>query len=331
MQTDKNEQKLLLRELKHPQKQLNFVFLLIGVIPVLACLYILLVPSLGQKVSPPTLAPILFFANLIMVLGYLVGYRVIRNVLQKVLVYATRAKRSEQMRAQLAAALAHDLKSPLSVIKANMANLREGILGPLDPRQKEMANLCSGVADRTASILMELIKSYSPGDPLREPILSRFDLRDLAAEQMQEIGAVALAKNLETKIILFRSTLPIDADRLMILRAIHNLLSNAVKYTPAGGKITLKTSAVEGFAQIEVANSGESIPEKALEKIFESYERLDSSAEGEGLGLAITRTIVEAHHGKVWAESGPGKPNSFMILLPLASEPLRTKSDAAAS
>jgi len=319
MRPGPNEQKLLLRELKDPQKQLNFVFLLIGVIPVLACVYIVLGPSLGRKVSPPELAPILFFANLLMLLGYLAGYKVVRSILQKALAYATRAKRSEQMRAEMASALAHDLKSPLAVIKANMANLRAGNFGPLDPKQKEMAELCSGVADRTASILMDLIKSYSPGDPGHEPEMTSLDLNELAKEQLLEIGAVAQNKRLDVKSSFFRTPLMVYADRSMMARAIHNLLSNAVKYTPPGGKVSLKTSSEVGFAQIEVANNGEAIPEKSLDRIFESGERLGRSEEGEGLGLAITRAIVETHHGKVWAESTPGKNNRFTILLPLAA------------
>jgi signal transduction histidine kinase len=315
---EQKEQKLLLRELKDPQQQLNVVFLLIGVIPILACVYAVLVPTLGQKWTFPELTPILLFANLIMVLGYLVGYRLIRNILRKALIYAMRAKRSEQMRVQLASALAHDLKSPLAIIKANLANLRAGTLGPLDPRQKEMADLCSGVADRTAVILMDLIKTYSPVDYAREPEVSRFDLCAVAQEQLREIQAVAKTKSLEVKSSFPRLPLLIDADRPLIVRAVHNLLSNAIKYTPSHGEISLKILGIEGFAQLEVANTGNLIPEKALEMIFESYERLDRSAEGEGLGLAITRAIAEAHHGKVWAESAAGQSNRFILLLPLA-------------
>ena len=319
MSATSNEQKLLLHELKDPQKQLNFVFLLIGVIPVLACVYIVLSPTLGRKVTSPEMVPILFFANVLMVLGYAVGYKVLRKVLQKAQAYATRAKRSEQMRARMAAALAHDLKSPLAVIKANMANLRAGNFGPLDPKQKEMSELCSGVADRTASILMDLIKSYSPGDPGHEPEMHCLDLNDIAKEQWLEINAIAQTKNLDVKSSFFRSPLMVNADRSMMARAVHNVLSNAVKYTPPGGRVALKTSLETDFAQVEVINTGDTIPEKSLEKIFESGERLGRSEEGEGLGLAITRAIVETHHGKVWAESDPGRNNRFTILLPLTA------------
>jgi len=75
---------------------------------------------------------------------------------------------------------------------------------------------------------------------------------------------------------------------------------------------------VEGYARMEFLNNGAPIPEDRIEKIFDKFERLDSSIEGHGLGLAIAKDIVELHKGKIWAESGPNRMNNFTVLLPLA-------------
>lgn len=312
------ELKLLLRELKDPYKRLHFVFLLISIIPFLSCLYILFGKTFISEKSLSELMPVLLFSNLILILGYVAGYKAVTNIIQKILAYATRAKRLEEQRSSLAAALAHDLKSPLAVIKANMFNLKTGVPDPPTLQQEKTAALCMEVTDRMASILMGLIKTYTLGDESSsEPSLSRFDLREIIEEQLREFSAVSQAKNLDIKSLISKPVLPVNADRSMITRAVNNLLNNAVKHTPSGGKITVKTAGVEGFAQLEILNTGQPIPRDKLGKIFENYERLDPSVEGQGLGLAIARAIIEAHQGKVWAESGAGQPNCFTLLLPL--------------
>ena len=321
MTQSRDELKLLSQELKNPAQQLNLIFLLISIIPALSCVYLLYGKLLVDKPLPPELVPVLFFSNLLMVLGYFVGYRLIKNILRKVLGYATRAKLSEEQRAGMAVALAHDLKSPLAVIKANMGNLKAGLLGPLSPKQAEMAALCTGVTDRTAVLLMDLIKTYSPQEGPSEKLLTRFELREALEEQLREVAAVAQAKNIEIKMSLSKTSLPVHADRPMILRVINNLLMNAVKYTPSGGAVTVKAQRTEDFAQLDFLNTGKPIPEELLEKVFENHERLEGAGEeGHGLGLGIARTIAEAHQGKVWAESAPGGPNRFIVLLPLAKK-----------
>lgn len=318
MTRDGNELKLLQQELKNPYQQLNFVFLLTGVIPLLSCIYVLLNKSLVRDKFISEQVPVLLLANSIMLLGYAIGYKIIRNILRKILEYEARAKRSEKLRSGMALALAHDLKGPLSVIKANMANLKAGILGPLAAKQEEMADLCTGVADRTAALLMDLIKTYTLDKGRSELNISRLDLRELVEGQIHEVAAVAETKKIELIHRLSKPALPLNADQSMILRAVNNLLNNAIKFTPNGGKITVITSKTDVFARLEILNTGQSIPEDMLEKIFDNYERLDKSVEGEGLGLAIARGIAEAHHGKLWADSAPGKPNCFTLLLPLA-------------
>ena len=108
------------------------------------------------------------------------------------------------------------------------------------------------------------------------------------------------------------------ADRDKLTEVITNLLSNAIKYTPAGGKITLGLSGTQKEVRFEISDSGPGIAREDFRKLFDKFERLDTSAPGEGLGLAITKDIVELHKGRIWATSAPWQPNCFTILLPLA-------------
>jgi two-component system sensor histidine kinase/response regulator len=315
---DLDTEALLTREMGNPHKRLHVVFFLIGAIPVLALAYVLRATiSEGHRAVAETI-PVFFFAGLIMVLGYSIGYTLVRRIFKKMLAYAAHAKRADELKSSFALGLAHDLKSPLLVIKANISNLKAGFLGALTPKQEETVNTCKDVADRMNALLMDLIETYKIEARMAELTLSRFDLREAIKEQIRECEAIAGEKKIALIGKLGPQEIPFQGDHAMILRAIHNLLSNAIKYTPKGGQITVKTSLEQGFARLDFLNDGATIPAEKLEKIFDKFERLDNSAQGEGLGLAITKDIVELHKGRIWATSAPWQPNCFTILLALA-------------
>ena len=100
-----------------------------------------------------------------------------------------------------------------------------------------------------------------------------------------------------------------------------NLLSNAVKYSPGGGTIAVTTRVEGTFAHVFIRDSGLGIPADSVEKVFERFSRLESGAtryiQGTGLGLPISRQIIEMHGGKAWVESTPGEGSSFQFTLPL--------------
>lgn len=314
---EKHELKLLSQELKNPYKQLGYVFLLTSIIPVLACIFMLRDKLFTSEGSPSDLVPMLFFSALIIILGYIVGYRVVKTILNKILAYALRAKRADELKSTLASALAHDLKSPLAVIKTNQSNLKAGLLGTLNPQQEEAVDTSKRTADRMNFILTNLIDTYTLEAGKAEIKLSHFDLRELINEQQREMLSIANTKNVSLSVTTPKKALSLYADRTMILRVINNLLNNAIKYTASGGKVTMTATMADEFARMEILNTGEKIPPDMLEKIFNKFERLDKTIEGQGLGLAIARDIVEVHKGKIWAESNTGKPNCFTVLLPL--------------
>jgi signal transduction histidine kinase len=121
-----------------------------------------------------------------------------------------------------------------------------------------------------------------------------------------------------------------DPDRL--LRVFNNLLDNAIKYSPAGGRIKVDVQFVDpgapvltepgilantGYVQVTLSDNGPGIPAEFLDRIFGKFERVDPHGPGIGLGLAIVRSIVELHHGKVWARSILGEGASFSFILPI--------------
>ena len=313
--------KILFQELnENPYRRLNLAFLLISVIPILALAYILLDKVFIGNKALSDIGPILFSSGIILILGYVVAYGVIKNIINKTLLYAAKAKQADEMKSTFAMALAHDLKSPIATIKANISNLQAGFLGKLSGEQEEVVKVCRDVADRMNSMTTELINAYIIEARKTELKITFFDLRKLIEEQHRELATIASEKNITLKVELPKASLLVSADQERIARAVNNLFSNSIKHTPAGGKVTIKAYAIDGFARVEFLNTGTPIPSDKLERIFDKFERLSTLIEGHGLGLSIAKDIVELHNGKIWAASDPGKPNCFIMLLALATE-----------
>lgn len=113
----------------------------------------------------------------------------------------------------------------------------------------------------------------------------------------------------------------IQADRSQIERVFINLLANAVKFTPEKGKINIKAVRKNGFVQIDITDTGIGIPPNSLAAIFDEFYRVDNiinqQVKGTGLGLSLVKNIIDAHKGKIWAESKIGQGSTFSFTLPL--------------
>jgi signal transduction histidine kinase len=111
----------------------------------------------------------------------------------------------------------------------------------------------------------------------------------------------------------------VKGDERRIRQVIFNLLSNAVKFTPAGGAVAVKAAQVDGEVQVSVADTGPGIASEDCERIFEEFQQTEAGIEqheGTGLGLALSKRLVELHGGRIWVESEPGKGSTFVFTLP---------------
>jgi signal transduction histidine kinase len=113
----------------------------------------------------------------------------------------------------------------------------------------------------------------------------------------------------------------VSGDERRIRQVIFNLLSNAVKFTPAGGEVDVGATRINGELRVCVADSGPGIAAEDLDRIFEEFQQTDVGAqhEGTGLGLALSKRLIELHGGRIWVESEPGKGSTFIFALPLES------------
>jgi two-component system, OmpR family, sensor histidine kinase BaeS len=208
---------------------------------------------------------------------------------------------NEARRRQLLADVAHELRTPLSVIQANMEALIDGLY-PTDEAHLRRVLEETEVMSRLLDDLQTLSTAEAGALTLhREPTDPR-RLIDAAtgsfAAQASDAGI-----RLETKV---HDPLPeIDVDRLRIGEVIANLLSNAVRHTRSGGEVAVTAAATDDGIEVSVADTGPGIPSERLPHVFDRFSRAPDSP-GAGLGLAIAKSLVEAHGGRIRAESGPG-------------------------
>ena len=170
--------------------------------------------------------------------------------------------------------------------------------------------------DRRASEVIRRMRSLLKKAPFE---LKNFDLNDVVRETLGFLSSLASGRKFELTSAITPDALPILADHIQLQQVILNLVVNgidAMKDMPTENRIiSIQTSRVEEFAELSVSDRGPGIPEDKLKEIFEPF--FTSKAEGMGMGLSIARTIIEAHHGQIWAKNRDHGGASFRIRLPL--------------
>jgi signal transduction histidine kinase len=233
---------------------------------------------------------------------------------------AVRQSMEERMRRQvedarrgLVAAASHDLRTPLASLRLLVEAVDDGVAG--EDRDRYLSEIRTHVA-----VLSDLI------DDLFE--LSRIEAGDISWTMRRvELGdligdtVAAFRTSAEERGVHLAAELPADkvvaeADAEKVQRVLYNLIQNAIRHTPADGSVTVRAKGGPGEVEVEVADSGEGIPAGQNERVFDAFYRGDSARDGDGagLGLAISRAIVEAHGGRIWLEDGhPGTRVRFTL------------------
>ncbi|MFA6320951.1 MAG: HAMP domain-containing sensor histidine kinase [Candidatus Omnitrophota bacterium] len=306
----------VLQELKeNPYRKFSIAFALMTVIPFLTFFYVFTSVASFDALAGQT-GGILFICLLIAVCGFVIGYLIIGSILKRLFIYATRLKRSDQLKSTLVASVAHELKNPITIIRTNLCTLSDGLAGGMNETQKKITDLCVKVTDRMTRIINDLLDLHKIEAGMVDAKREQCDISKLLKSQIEEFDPIINKKNISLVTELLDANLMVWADGDKITRVINNLLSNAIKNTPEGQGLTLRAYPIERFVRFEVADKGPGIPTDKLEKIFDKFERLDTTKEGTGLGLSITKDIVEMHKGRIWAESAPGKGSTFVVVLP---------------
>ena len=229
---------------------------------------------------------------------------------------ASSLQRYESERRQVFAAIAHELRTPLSVIQGNLEAMLDGVL----PANAEELALLHQEA-RLLNRLIEDLRTLSLADAgqlklRKEPV--RVD--ELVAQVVERLRLHAEEKKMTLTANIADDIPLILADKERLIQVLTNLVHNALRYTPPGARIVVATRAISNGVEISVSDNGPGIPPQDLPRIFERFWRGEKSRSrstgGSGLGLAVVKQLVEAHGGRISVRSAPGKGAQFIIFLP---------------
>jgi len=229
----------------------------------------------------------------------------------------TALSKSERQRQNMVADIAHELRTPLSVVQGSLRAILDDVYG-LDKAE------ISRLYDETR-FLSRLV------DDLRELALAdagqlRLSLRPTSLSQVIHDSVGKLASGSEARGIVLTALVPeglplVQSDPDRVSQILRNLMVNALLHTPDGGSITVGAHSADGMVEVAVADTGSGIAPEDLPHIFERFWRADparSRMGGTGLGLSIAQSLVEAQGGRIWVESAPGHGSTFRFTLPVA-------------
>jgi signal transduction histidine kinase len=224
----------------------------------------------------------------------------------------------ERLRRDLVANVSHELKTPISALRAHLENLLDGV-EQANPETLQIMLVQSERLGRLVEQLLDLSRLESGDVPLDRQAVP---IGPLVREVLSEIEVASPGSRVNVHSAIPGDIPPALADRERVHQVLFNLLDNAVRFTPEGGRVEVSASRNNGSVEVRVADDGVGIPAEHLPRLFERFYRVDESRSrddgGTGIGLAIARSVIEAHGGRIWAESEPGRGSVFAFELPTA-------------
>lgn len=249
-------------------------------------------------------------------------------------------KRISILKSNFVSMVSHELRTPITSIKGFTKFLRRGVAGSVNEKQDEFLDAVENNTERLLNLINDLLDSAKIESGTFKIEKKEADAGEVLASSVEEMRPLAAKRQIEIA-LLIRGGMPLMMlDSYRINQVITNLINNAIKFSPENSRIEIwaeieeaEKTKLPGHAgeiafpsyrhlKIRVADSGAGIEREHLTKVFESYYQISGAGKpafkGIGLGLGISKTIVEAHGGRIWAESqGPGEGSEFVFVIPV--------------
>ena len=226
-----------------------------------------------------------------------------------------------RVKSEFIAAASHELRTPLTSVQMGIHLLLEGSAGTLDERQRDILQVCREDTTRLDRLMRELLDLSKIESGAVTPQMAPVRPVTLVGEAIEPLRLQVEARGIRLEVDAPPDLPHVSVDRGQIERVITNLVSNAMRATADGGSITVTAVRRSDEVAVSVTDTGSGIPREYLATIFEPFVQVPhATAGGAGLGLTISRRIVEGHGGRLSVQSEPGRGSTFTFTIPLASE-----------
>ncbi len=245
---------------------------------------------------------------------------------EEVTLITERHRQLEAMKYAFLSAVSHELRTPLTAIRGSLELLEDGDGGELTPHGQRVVAVAARGTQRLSRIVDDVMDLERFKTGTFGVVPRTCDLRALMDEVADSLEQIARAKGVG--VVVEHADVEVWCDGDRVIQALINLVGNALKFAPAGTPIVLDAAVVGDEVEVSVRDQGRGIPADQLDQVFDRFHQVDPFEDqarggGAGLGLTITRHIVEAHGGRIWVESVPGAGTVFSFTLPAAQPPPR--------
>ncbi|MBU1147687.1 MAG: GAF domain-containing sensor histidine kinase [Candidatus Omnitrophica bacterium] len=229
-------------------------------------------------------------------------------------------KRLSALKLDFVATVSHELRSPLTSVKEAMNLLLDGLTGEVNPTQEKFLTIAKKNIDRVLRLIEELL-GLSKLEAGRLDTKRNFqDICAVTKETYETMKIDADKKDIRLKLDTSHKKIEMWFDRDQIQRVFTNLIGNAIKFTQNSGIVKIELEDLGKFVEVSIIDNGPGIAEKDLDKVFDKFYTVgrasSSGTKSTGLGLPITKEIVEAHRGRIWVSSRLGRGSKFSFTLP---------------
>ncbi|MDZ7703566.1 MAG: ATP-binding protein [Trueperaceae bacterium] len=233
-------------------------------------------------------------------------------------------EQASRLKSEFLANMSHELRTPLTAVLGFSEVLEEEMFGPLNDQQKQYIHDIYESGKHLLSLINDVLDVSKIEAGKMEMGLEPVDLTDLAQDALRLVRERSERRGISLETDLPDTIAPLSADPRKLKQALLNYLSNAIKFTDEGGTVTLRIRDDAEHVSVEVEDTGIGIAPEDQQRLFKPFVQLDASLarqyEGTGLGLLLTRRLVELHGGTVWVDSEPGQGSVFGMRLPRSAQ-----------
>jgi signal transduction histidine kinase len=220
--------------------------------------------------------------------------------------------------------MSHELRTPLNAIVGFSQVLKQKLFGPVNKKQDEYLDDILSSADHLLALINDILDLSKVEAGQVELETGMFSLREALQRGVVMVRERASKNGVRLELILAPDVDLVQGDERRIRQVVFNLLSNAVKFTPQGGHVDVSAARVDGEVLVSVKDTGPGISQEDQARIFEEFQQAKATngerPEGTGLGLALSKSLVELHGGRIWVESQPGEGSTFTFTLPVEAK-----------